>query len=264
MDYLTFLETCPPLRWLGHRRGPAARDALRRGAEPGARADRARVLQLLNSAVAGLGPGECYLEVGTFQATLIGALLGTTGRRPRRWDDFSEFDPGGRNRESCGRTWPRTDWRTGCGSTTRHFEAFFRDRPASAAPVGVYLYDGAHDYRSQLLGLLLARPHLAQRALMVVDDANWPYVRQSVWDFLAARRRPELLLDLPTSSNGHGSFWNGLLVLAWDRTRLRRPRLARREAGVVESLYHLQPFFVRRSGIRRGWTLSRSENRRFR
>jgi hypothetical protein len=45
---------------------------------------------------------------------------------------------------------------------------------------GVYFYDGSHDYRSQLLGLLLAVPLLARRALLVLDDGNWPAVRQAL------------------------------------------------------------------------------------
>jgi hypothetical protein len=108
----------------------------------------------------------------------------------------------------------------------------------------VYFYDGVHDYRAQLLGLLLAAPVLARRALVVVDDANWPAVRQATWDFLAVRREARLVLDLPTPGNCHPTFWNGLMVLAWDaegRNGYDWPALrAVRQRETLESLDLLQ------------------------
>jgi hypothetical protein len=87
--------------------------------------------------------------------------------------------------------------------------------------IGVYFYDAAHDYRAQLLGLLFARPFLADRAVLIVGDSNESAVQQANRDFLATHAEGRLLLNLPTPGNGHPSFWNGLQVLAWDRARQR-------------------------------------------
>jgi hypothetical protein len=123
------------------------------------------------------------------------------------------------------------------------FEDFLVGLREAGVKVGVYLYDGSHDYRSQLLGLL-AVPLLAGRALLVIDDSNWAGVRQATWDFLALRPEARLLLDVRTPGNCHPSFWNGLLVLGWQagshngygRDAFRRAR----EPALLESLYALQ------------------------
>jgi hypothetical protein len=41
----------------------------------------------------------------------------------------------------------------------------------------MYFYDGSGEYRSQLMGLLLAEPFLAERALIIVDSTPAELVR---------------------------------------------------------------------------------------
>jgi hypothetical protein len=203
------------------------------------------VLQLLNSAVSLLEDGEDYCEVGCFQgATLIGALLGNLGRAALAADNFSQFDPHGVNRATLTANLASFGMTDQVRFHDQDAEDFLAGLSGTAARIGVFFYDGAHDYRSQLLGLLLAVPALARRALIVVDDANAPGPRQATLDFLAARPEARLLLDLPTPGNGHPSFWNGLLVLAWeaggsggtDRSALKRGR----QQALLDSLYALQ------------------------
>jgi hypothetical protein len=175
------------------------------------------VLQLLNLATGLLGEGEAYCEVGCWRgATLIGALLGRPGCVAHAADDFSQFDPRGDNEAALGRNLGAFGLAGQVRFRRQHFEPFVRELRGSGVRVGVYLYDGAHDYRSQLLGLLLAVPLLAERALIVVDDGNFAAVKQATWDFLAAQPPCRLLLELPTPGNGDPSFWNGLYVLGWE------------------------------------------------
>jgi hypothetical protein len=177
----------------------------------------ANVLQLLNFALACLEQGEAYVEVGCFQgATLIGALLGRPPCPAYAVDNFSEFDRQGTNQAWLRRNLAAFGLLERVRFHNMDFEEFFLSDQLNAR-IGVYVYDGAHDYRSQLLGLLLAVPFLAKRALLIVDDANEPSVKQATWDFLSIRPESRLLLDLPTRGNGDVTFWNGLYVLAWDR-----------------------------------------------
>ncbi|MGA7932764.1 MAG: tetratricopeptide repeat protein, partial [Kovacikia sp.] len=99
-------------------------------------------------------------------------------------------------------------------------EEFFADlRDAGLEDkIGVYFYNGASDYRSQLLGLLLAKPFLADQALIVVSQADVSMVRQAASDFLVAHAQARLLLDLSTVNLGYSAFGQGLLVLGWDVT----------------------------------------------
>ncbi|MBW4691593.1 MAG: tetratricopeptide repeat protein [Lyngbya sp. HA4199-MV5] len=179
----------------------------------------ANVLQLLNFAVGCMEPGEVYCEVGCFQgSTLTGALLNHPDRMAYAIDNFSEFDVAHENQPKLMQNLAAFGLDEQVFFCDQDFEAFFADL-RSLNPVdriGVYLYDGAHDYRSQLMGLLLAKPFLADRALIIVDDSNWDPVQQANWDFIAAHPQCSLLLDLPTPGNGHPTFWNGLQILSWD------------------------------------------------
>jgi protein O-GlcNAc transferase len=203
------------------------------------------VLQMLHAAVGRLEPGECYCEVGCFQgATLVGALLGQPGRVAHAADNFSEFDPGGVNHAALTANLAAFDLDKQVRFHNLDGEDFLVGMRTAGVKVGVYFYDGAHDYRSQLMGLLLAVPLLAERALLVVDDTNWPAPRQATWDFLAARPEARLLFDLPTPGNCHSTFWNGIMVLGWDALgRTSYDRAAQRgvrQRALLESLYVLQ------------------------
>jgi hypothetical protein len=203
------------------------------------------VLQLLNQAVGHLEGEEVYAEVGCFQgATLVGALLGHPGRRALAADNFREFDPQGENRRALQGNLERFGLARQVLFREADFEEFLLGLRRERSRVGIFLYDAAHDYRSQLLGLLLAAPLLAERALIVVDDANWPAARQATFDFLAARPEARLLLDLPTPGNCHPTFWNGLLVLSWDaagHNGYGPDVLGRgRQPALLDSIYALQ------------------------
>jgi hypothetical protein len=208
----------------------------------------ANVLQLLNAAVACLEADEVYCEIGSFQgATLIGALLDNAPRRALAADNFSEFDPQGHNAQTLRQNLTRFGVAERVAFCPESFEQFFERLRSMTAPlesrlqaggdggipttredrlkagrqrprIGVYLYDAAHDYRPQLLGLLFARPFRADRALVIVDDSNESAVQQANRDFVATHAACRLLLDLATPGNGHPTFWNGLQLLAWDRT----------------------------------------------
>ncbi|MBW4581566.1 MAG: tetratricopeptide repeat protein [Tildeniella nuda ZEHNDER 1965/U140] len=177
------------------------------------------VLQLLNFAVACMEPGEVYCEVGCFQgATLTGALLNHPDRMAYAIDNFSEFDVANENQSKLMQNLAAFGLEEQVFFCDQDFESFFADLRAleTSDRIGVYLYDGAHDYRSQLMGLLLVKPFLADRALIIVDDSNWAPVQQANWDFIAAHPQCQLILDLPTPDNGYPTFWNGLQVLSWD------------------------------------------------
>ncbi len=179
----------------------------------------ANVLQLLNFAVGCMEPGEVYCEVGCFQgSTLTGALLNHPDRMAYAVDNFSEFDVTGENQARLMQNLSHFGLHDQVFFCNQDFEAFFADLRSieTSDRIGVYFYDGAHDYRSQLMGLLLAKPFLADRALIVVDDSNWAPVQQANWDFIAAHPQCRMLLDLPTPINGDPTFWNGLQVLSWD------------------------------------------------
>ena len=179
------------------------------------------VLALLNLAASLLASEESYVEVGSlYGASLIGAMRGNTG-------DFVAIDnfafPG---TETKGRTIPPAD-RAGLEENLRCFgaegativegDAFevIEGGGLEGKRVGVYYYDGPHDYDEQVRGLRSIEPWLADEALLFVDDHDWERVERATADYVAARPNVESLFVLPGADKGAPQWWEGVAVLGW-------------------------------------------------
>jgi predicted O-methyltransferase YrrM len=168
-------------------------------------------LALLNLAASLLGEGESYVEVGSFKGlSLIAAMLGNTG-------DFVGIDDFSLGEGS--RTLLEANLRRHglAGHAILEGDAFelLRRGALGNRRVGVYYYDAAHDYRSQVRGLRLIEPHLAEGALLIVDDTDWPQVARAMRDYLARQPRAELLVKLDGKDRGQPWWWEGVQVLRW-------------------------------------------------
>jgi predicted O-methyltransferase YrrM len=176
-------------------------------------------LALLNLAAAHLEPGEAYLEVGSFKGlSLIGAMLGNQHASFYAIENFLEFnlDAGATRAELLGNLdrWVGRDrLRLLEGDCFR----LLRRNGVLEAPVGVYFYDGAHGRLPHYLALGVAERWLADRALVVVDDASWPMVARATERYLAAHPGYELLFDLAAEREEDPRCWNGLRVYAFRR-----------------------------------------------
>jgi predicted O-methyltransferase YrrM len=168
-------------------------------------------LALLNLAAALLDEGESYVEVGSFKGlSLIAAMLGNAGDFVGI-DDFSLGEGSRAGLEANLRRYGLA------GHTVLEGDAFelLRRGALGARRVGVYYYDAAHDYRSQVRGLRLIEPHLAEDALLIVDDTDWPQVARAMRDYLARQPRAELLVRLGGTARGQPWWWEGVQVLRW-------------------------------------------------
>jgi len=183
------------------------------------------VLALLNLAASLLGPGESYVEIGSFfGASLIGAMRGNDG-------DFVAID---RFRfdvpEVRGRKLPKTS-RAGLEESLARFGAeqatilegdafdLIEGGALGDRRVGVYYWDGPHDYDGQLRGMRAIEPWLAAEALILIDDYDWEAVSEATHDFVADEDRAELLLEIAGEAGGQVWWWDGVAALAW-RARL--------------------------------------------
>jgi hypothetical protein len=178
------------------------------------------VLALLNLSVRYLEKDEVYLEVGTYQGAMIcGAMLDAPNLplSPKgiAIDNFSEFDRGD-NQEAFIRNINREGLGRSAYLINHDFRHYFNsDMFEYPAKIGVYVYDGAHDYNSQYEGLDLAIPHLADDSLIVVDDTNQLECKLANFHFLENHPECQKVLDFPTISNGQSSWWNGIQVFTW-------------------------------------------------
>lgn len=180
----------------------------------------------------------CYLEIGVFQGlTLVSAALEAPAMPCLGVDNFRILDPESKNLSIVNQ-------RIAAFATTNarllnmDFEAALEtlDAHMGGRKVAVYLVDGPHDYRSQLICLLLAKRHLHERAVIVIDDANYVDVRMATRDFLLGHADFKMAfeaytpdhpanLDAETKSKAEAGWLNGVNVLVRDPDGLLPPML---------------------------------------
>jgi protein O-GlcNAc transferase len=179
----------------------------------------ANVMQLLNFAVECMESNEVYCEIGCDRgANLIGALLNHPLQMAYVVDNFTQADNEAEKIDQFSKNIFNFGLEEQVFFSNQDIEEFFLElrEIQPTEKISVYFYSGAKDYRTQLLGLLLVKPFLADKALIVVHGSNYSTVQQASWDFMAAHRECQLMLDLPTTTNTYHTFGNGIQVYRWD------------------------------------------------
>jgi len=170
-----------------------------------------------------------YLELGVFQGlTLISSAIANRDVPCFGIDNFSLFNEGRKNLSIVESRIAATN-AANAKIINLDYEDALRnlDRYIGDRKVGVFFVDGPHDYRSQLLPILLAKPHLAENCAIFVDDSNYAHVRQANSDFL--RTNPEFAMLFEAYTPAHianmgpadkeeviAGWWNGLNVMVRD------------------------------------------------
>jgi hypothetical protein len=165
---------------------------------------------LINKAVNLMPENQCYVNVGVWHGfSFLAGMLGNIDKKCIGIDNFSEF--GG----------PRLEFRKrylDARSDNHHFfemdyKQYFEAIHKPENKIGFYFYDGEHSYANQLDGLRIAEQFLADDALIMVDDTNWEAPYKATKDFIeTSDYNYKIILDEKTCSNGHPTFWNGILI----------------------------------------------------
>lgn len=174
-----------------------------------------------------------YLEVGIFQGLSLlsvakvvdnGAAIGI--------DNFATFDKDGKNLSIVKERIQKLN-ATNVEIINKDYEDALEHLGTYLAGrmVSVYFVDGPHDYRSQLMCLLLIKPFLSDDAVIIVDDCNYRHVRQANEDFL--KSNPEFKLIFEAYTRAHPSnlssierqevengWWDGINIIVKDSHRL--------------------------------------------
>jgi protein O-GlcNAc transferase len=222
MDFNAFLERCraqwpefADARRLARSTHPTDRSLSHiLGEIPGMATE--NKLRLLNCAVASLDAGEVYVEVGCYKgASLVGAATSNPNVRIFACDNFSQFDGAA---DALRRT---LDAHTAPGQVTFHdmeFRDFLAAAPWRPARIGAYFYDGGHSFADQYDGVALAIEHLADDAVVIIDDTNKRAARSANNLIARALSNFKLILDLRTPRNHSPTWWNGIQVFRYQRT----------------------------------------------
>ena len=180
----------------------------------------------------------CYLEVGVFRGlTLLSVAKANPSVSCFGVDKYQDHQ--GKFEESNFNAVHASAKGLGVGNATvitADYEEVLGclEKHLEGRKVAVYFVDGAHDYRSQLTCLLFARPYLADKAVIVVDDCNYPHVRQATHDFLTSHPEYKLLFEAYTRchpgnmdpeemSRARQGWWNGVNILVHDLSHQLNP-----------------------------------------
>lgn len=167
------------------------------------------IASIIQRSVENLAPDECYLNIGCWHGfSLLAGMLNQPQSRIVGVDNFSKF--GG----------PREQFLSGFEKIRSENHTFFEmvygeyfDRHHEGK-IGLYFYDGDHSFDHQYNGLVAAEPYFADQSIVLVDDTNRPEPYEATLKFIEdSKHTYEIVLDEKTASDGHATYWNGLLVL---------------------------------------------------
>jgi predicted O-methyltransferase YrrM len=162
---------------------------------------------IINKAVKDMPEEQVYLNVGTFHGySLFAGMVGNPEKICVGVDNFSEFGGHGRMYFYHVFNSIKSDKHEFIESEFRDYFKNFKDKK-----IGVYFYDAAHDLESQVEGLKLAEPFMAEGALILVDDWNVELPRMGTRKFIEESEYEwETIFEKYTSDNGHPCWWNGI------------------------------------------------------
>lgn len=173
---------------------------------------------------------EVYCEIGVFQGlTLVSVAHANPFKTCIGIDNFAFFDPKLENKSIL----EDRIKIAGCKNISLIESDFEKstdllENNLSGRKIGVFFIDGPHDYRSQLLCLLLFEKFLSEDAVIIVDDCNYAHVRQANNDFLLAFKKYALMFQIYTHKHPNNmdqselaesrkGWWNGVNIIVSDK-----------------------------------------------
>ena len=184
---------------------------------------------VIHHLVSMMDPEHCYVNIGTWHGFSFFSGCSVRDRWSIGVDNFSEF--GG----------PREEFLASYQESfeherTRFFDMDYRDffaneMAAIDRKIGLYFYDGAHDYAAQYDALKEAEPFLADNAVILVDDTNLRSARKATLNWIT-ERHPEYVItfDTLTAHEGHPTYWNGLMIFQLEGRNVLAKSQTRRAA----------------------------------
>lgn len=164
---------------------------------------------IINAIVSTIPEDSVYLNIGVWHGwSLLCGIVGNQNTRCIGIDNFSQF--GG----------PKNEFleRFNQYKSSMHlfyemdYKVYFEKHHDK--PIGIYFYDGNHEYSHQFEALEIAHPYIIKNGYILVDDTNWDAPRKATFDFISKYSELyQVIFDQKTAYNGHPTFWNGLIIL---------------------------------------------------
>jgi hypothetical protein len=195
-----------------------------------------KLICLLQQFASQLKNDDCYVEIGVFQGlTLLSVAKVLNDHLAFGVDNFKQFDRNGWNFRIVRERSEKLSINNAKIINEDYEDALNSlDNYLAGKKIGLYFIDGPHDYRSQLMCLLLARSYLSKNAVIIVDDSNYHHVRQANCDFLHTNPEFKLIFEAYSASHPHNlkeeetevsilNWWNGINVMVNDPENMITP-----------------------------------------
>lgn len=178
-------------------------------------------MQMIRYACSLLPADEIYLEAGVLQGMSMICATKDNAVRAIGVDNWSQFPSSEGNDVACRRALREAGVVDRVTLIEQDIKVVLTSR--TFPPIGVYHYDANHDYLETLAGLDLIIPHLAENAVIIVDDSAWLEPNEAIMRFLDRhntftneRGRVEMLFDM-RGEDYAGCWTTGMIALGFRR-----------------------------------------------
>lgn len=145
-----------------------------------------------------------YLEVGSWMGSTACAAIYGNSVTMTCIDNWSQF--GGPKKEFI----QNISMSLNSGVVFKFIESDFRkiDFSTLGTIFNVYLYDGPHEECDQRDGIVIAQPALSDTYILIVDDWNWPEVRNGTYQALMSLKSTKICsIEIRTNQyNNHAKL----------------------------------------------------------
>lgn len=171
---------------------------------------------LINEIVRKFAAGGVYLEIGIFQgASLLSAALSNKTTRCIGIDDFSKLNPDNDNENIL----KQNLMKFGRPENIEYYNMEYKEcikylfHKEPNLKVNVYLYDAEHSFENQLNALYMMLPYLAEKCVILIDNANWEAPPRANKYFLKNHRDFKSAFKIQTKGDKSLRWGGGLEVI---------------------------------------------------
>lgn len=200
-----------------------------------------------------------YVEVGVFQGLSLLNVSKSIEDKHEVFgiDNFAYFDSDNKNKGIVNKRIEKLNCKN-VKLIDKDYELALEnlEKEIGNKKISLFFIDGPHDYRSQLMCLLLAKKHLSDEAIILIDDSNYKHVRQANRDFLVSHKNYKLIFETYSETHPHNlngkdqekvknEWWDGLNVIYYNKNmefpQLDLP-LNDRDRTLYENEHIIHPF----------------------
>lgn len=152
--------------------------------------------------------GARYLEIGTWMGSSVCSAISNNKTRTICIDNFSEFNESRNVRESL---LENIDNFKGDNEITFIESSCWDVDPSGLGKFNIYMYDGCHDEVAHFKALSHFMECLDDEFIYIVDDWNWPSVREATFKSLAKNGMETLFKkEITYDDINRQTWWNGI------------------------------------------------------